>query len=128
GRVGSGGEPGDESEVDGDGDHFEAVAAGADDHFALQVEAVAAQAHLEQQLRRIEAKAALRVGDVRLRAAGNGPGGEAVGHPPPRKHLVEEVCAAADDQVCPGLGTRGQELRNLARQVLAVGVEGEHRV
>src|SRR5204862_7933221 len=72
--VVAGRQPVDESEVDGDGEDLEAVAAGADDHFALQIEAVAAQAHLEQQILRIEAEAALRVGDVGLRTVRDGPG------------------------------------------------------
>ena len=61
----TGGNPIDEAEVDGDGDDFEAAAAGLHDDLALHVESVGAQSHVAQQIRRVKPEAALRVGDAR---------------------------------------------------------------
>src|SRR5207253_1088841 len=61
--VMAGGEAVDESEVDGSGDDLESVATGADDHLAFQIEAIAAEANAAQEVRGVQAIAALRIGD-----------------------------------------------------------------
>jgi hypothetical protein len=95
----AGGDSIDESEVDGSGDHLEAADSGAHDHLALEVEAVGPQPHVAQQVRRVEAKTALRIGDAGLRRLGDRPGRESIGEPAAGQHLTEEMRASADDQV-----------------------------
>src|SRR6266571_4951061 len=63
--VVAGGDPVDESEVDGDREDFEAADAGAHDHFALQIESFRSQADIAQKICGVETEAALRIGDVR---------------------------------------------------------------
>src|SRR2546428_11235115 len=89
--VMAGGEAIDESEVDGSGDDLESVATGADDHLALQIEAIAAQADVAQEVGGVQAVAALRIGDAGLRGSGDGPGRESICQATAGQHLVEEV-------------------------------------
>src|SRR5207249_7480792 len=101
--VMAGGDAIDESEVDGNGDDLESVSTGADDHLALQIEAIAAEANVAHEVRGVQAIAALRIGDAGPRRPGDGPGGESICQATPGQHLVEEVSAAADDQIGPRL-------------------------
>src|SRR5581483_3139348 len=118
----------DEAEVDRDGEDLEATEPGADDHYALEIEAVGVKPYAAQQPGRIEPEAALRIGDAGSRSARDRPGGESIRHAAPRQHLAEKMGAAADDQVGAGLFAAAEKFRDLPRKVLAVGVERDHSV
>src|SRR4051812_50125697 len=105
----------DESEVDGDGDDFEAAAAGLHDHFALHVETVAAQTDAGEEAGGVEPESALRIGHVGLRRVRDAARGKTIRETAPRQHLAEEMRASADDEVRAALRLRSEELRNLAR-------------
>src|SRR5688500_13268839 len=118
----------DEAELDGDGDDLQAAPAGEDDDLALEFEAVGVQFQRAQQPRGVAAKAALRDGDRGAGRFRDAPGGEAVRVAAAREHVLEQMRAAADDEISVPEINVVEELRDLAREVLSVGVERDHGV
>src|SRR5204862_639729 len=83
-------EPVDEPEVDGRDRDTHLADAGADDDLALHVEAVGAKIDLANQARRVKPEAAQRIAHSHPGRLPDGPSREAVRHPAPRQHVIEE--------------------------------------